>query len=97
MDVVYRIAGALFVVRVGAEDGWPKRFSALCYRVAEDGFLALVEGPDGQALQAQAQSAWQATHRIVTALETYVGSRAEELRNAAVHTSGVQGAWRLSG
>lgn len=98
----YRVGQDVFAVMVGTTATPPETytrsvFTAACYRVAPGSRLERVLAPDGQPLEAHAPTAWQAIHRLVTALETYLGARGEEVRDFGDDGHHVEGTYVLPG
>ncbi len=90
---VYRVGEALFVITVAPA---PERSVAELWRVTGDGLLRVLD-PDGTPFQASAASPWQAQHRAVSRLESFLRERAHEQRGATLPLTPLDATWQLPG
>ena len=91
MPAVYRLGDSLFVVAA-------QRRAADClaevWRV-QAGELARVLDPDGTPFEATAPALWQAQHRAVSRLESFLHARAYEQRDDELPYAPRVGTWQL--
>jgi hypothetical protein len=92
-STVYELGKERFCVRV--DDNQQGMFEAEVYRIGPENIMSQVVFPNGTQFTARGPSAWEAGFRVVQALETYVGARADQLRNYEVSTLAAVGAWAL--